>query len=307
MKILLLILLFPVILLPQNYKAELKNGYQTSDREFEFDVLISSTVAFELTAYQVALKFNQKIGTDLSFHYVTGSSSLKNKPTNIGIYDDWINTVNIRKLAFGSGPGSDTIIGQQCVGRFLIRSQTPFRFELPQISWACSDANTIRTIFTGTNFVNITNWLFHYDLEYDIPLPVTLIYFTTRLRGDSLIAEWETASEINTYGFKLMRALAQDSEFIQVGFVPASGNSNSNKYYRYVDSLSLAGTYKYYLRIIDIGGREEKTQTEFVTYKGNDIQQPISKNFIFIIIGICVFIALAIFILLRKYTKVESR
>lgn len=304
MKPLLLILLFPVILFSQIYKAELKNGYQTSEREFEFDILISSTVPFELTAYQVALKFNERIGTGLTFHYVNGTSELINKPTNIGIYDDWIDTVNIRKLAFGSGPGSDTIIGEKRIGRFLIRSQTPFRFELPQISWALSPKNKIQTILTGAGFTNITNGLFHHDLEYDIPLPVTLIYFTTRLLGDSVVAEWETASEINTYGFKLMRG-ENDSEFTQISFIPASGNSNSNRFYRYVDNIYLAGTYRYYLRIIDIGGREEKTQVEFVTYKGNDIQQPQqSKSYIFLIIGICVFIILVIFFMLRNNPKV---
>lgn len=303
MKPLLLILLFPVILFSQTYKADLKNGYQSSEREFEFDVMISSEQPFELRAYQVALKFNEKIGTGLTFHYVNGSSNLTNKPTNVGIYDDWIDTVNVRKLAFGSGPGSDTIIGEKRIGRFLIKSQTPFRFELPQISWALNPMNKIQTIFTGTNFANITNWLFHHDLEYDIPLPVTLVYFTTRLNGDSLIAEWETASEINTYGFKLMRATSPDSDFVQVGFVPAAGNSSSNKFYRYIDSLAVTGTYKYYLRIVDIGGSEEKTQTEFVTYKRNDIQQEPSKSFTLLVIGICVFIILAIFILLRKYGK----
>lgn len=280
----------------QSYQADLTNGYQTSEREFEFDITVRSTNEFLITAYQVAVRFNTKIGTGITYEMITGSCELSNPPlpNTIKLYSDSI-------LAFGSAQGYDLISEQKRMGRFRIKSTTPFTFNLPEVRWVF--LGNVNTIITGEFFADITSKGTFKNLEYDIPLPVTLIYFTTRLNGDSLIAEWETASEINTYGFKLMRASSQDSEFVQVGFVPASGNSNGNKFYRCIDSLSLAGTYKYYLRILDLGGREEKTQTEFVTYKGNDIQQPPPKSFTFLIIGVCVFIALAILIAISVKPK----
>jgi Immune inhibitor A-like, MAM domain/Secretion system C-terminal sorting domain len=94
------------------------------------------------------------------------------------------------------------------------------------------------------------------------PLPVELTTFNANVNETSVTLNWETATEVNNYGFEVERQnlelSSQTSEWELVGFVDGHGNSNSPKYYLYEDNRSiLSGKYFYRLKQIDIDGSFE--------------------------------------------------
>ncbi|MCX7611395.1 MAG: T9SS type A sorting domain-containing protein, partial [Ignavibacterium sp.] len=68
---------------------------------------------------------------------------------------------------------------------------------------------------------------------------------------------WETASEINNYGFVIERASNSSADKINwqsVGFVPGNGNSNSPRYYEFLDQNIPSGKIFYRLKQFDNDG-----------------------------------------------------
>lgn len=268
--ILLLLLFIFVPLKAQEYRVKLVSPIQTSDRTFQFDVVLSSDSMY-LTSYQCAFKYNTAIGDSLSFSYLPNTSQLINIPNVVGIYDDPL--VNRKKLAFGSNAGGEVITGEKRIGTFILSSIHPFNPVLPEISWSLNDQQYIRTILTGRNFENITNWLWFSDLNYQLPLPVELGYFTAKVIEDSVLFSWQTITELNTYGFEVVsrESLVVSSEsWKTIGFVPASGNSSSPKYYNFLDQPAASGKYLYKLKIMDVDGSYKFSDQVEVSYKKKD-------------------------------------
>ncbi len=116
---------------------------------------------------------------------------------------------------------------------------------------------------------------------------IILIYVTILIRLDSLELAtfsasisnlnvglvWETATEVNNYGFEILRSAQNDNHsglavgtekdtdeesWDKVAFVQGHGNSNSPKYYSFTDkSIQASGKYYYRLKQIDIDGTFE--------------------------------------------------
>ncbi len=92
------------------------------------------------------------------------------------------------------------------------------------------------------------------------PLPVELTSFTAASTGSAaVVLNWETATEVNNYGFEIERAVTSTSsvtEWEKVGFVEGHGNSNSPKNYTFTDNSTPlnVSTVSYRLKQIDIDG-----------------------------------------------------
>lgn len=103
------------------------------------------------------------------------------------------------------------------------------------------------------------------DIQEDGALPVELITFIANITENSVILNWETATEVNNYGFEVERKVlrqAQNDSWNKIGFVEGHGNSNSKKIYNFSDnSVSASGKYSYRLKQIDIDGQYEYSQT----------------------------------------------
>lgn len=87
------------------------------------------------------------------------------------------------------------------------------------------------------------------------PVPVEMVSFTSKLvefvNGYGVLLQWETATEINNYGFELQR----DKK--KIAFIQGNGNSNSPKQYMYSDDYPTAGRHTYRLKQIDNDGTFE--------------------------------------------------
>jgi hypothetical protein len=90
------------------------------------------------------------------------------------------------------------------------------------------------------------------------PFPVELSLFNAVLIGDKVVLNWRTETEINNYGFEIERAIDINDNWITIAFVDGNGNSNSPKYYDYLDyDFNKAGKYYYRLKQIDNDGTFE--------------------------------------------------
>lgn len=155
-------------------------------------------------------------------------------------------------------------------------TNTTYIFSSTGNSWS-TDANSTspsarinhrlaETSFDGSSFIvlfggggdarNDETWTFGGS---DYPLPVELISFSAKAVNGEVVLEWQTATEVDNYGFDIQRALTELSgqcldEWIKVGFVPGNGNCNSIRKYSFTDKSINSGKYFYRLRQIDTDG-----------------------------------------------------
>jgi len=93
-------------------------------------------------------------------------------------------------------------------------------------------------------------------------LPVELVSFNAKTIDQTVILLWETATEVDNYGFQVERKKAKvkrqiDAEWETLGFVEGAGNSNSPKEYRFEDESPVNGSVQYRLKQIDTDGKFE--------------------------------------------------
>jgi len=85
------------------------------------------------------------------------------------------------------------------------------------------------------------------------------LFVHTLLQWDQVdvIVEWETASELDTVGFNLLRSESPDGSYTQVNMelIPTGSDSLSGHQYTYKDSVPKASiTYYYILEEVEISG-----------------------------------------------------
>jgi len=95
----------------------------------------------------------------------------------------------------------------------------------------------------------------------DGALPVELVSFTGQLNENSVNLVWQTATEVNNYGFEVERQYQvasieyQESGWETIGFVLGHGTTNSPKDYSFIDSdLPNVNEVNYRLKQIDNDG-----------------------------------------------------
>jgi len=173
--------------------------------------------------------------------------------------------------AFSSGSYKPTSNGS------LNSIQTPYNpFYSPSGTYSSPapyGTGTFSSVFSGTD-PNGTWNLYVYDdsasgagsiaggwnLNFNTTsLPVELTSFSASSNSNVVNLIWNTATEVNNYGFEIQRSVGQISNlspvWTKIGFVKGSGNSNSPKNYSFVDNNpDQSGTVKYRLKQIDNDG-----------------------------------------------------
>lgn len=99
-------------------------------------------------------------------------------------------------------------------------------------------------------------------------LPVEITFFSAGLLDKSVVLKWETATEVNNYGFEVERQYRvssieyQDSGWVKIGFVQGSGTTNSPKSYSFADNdLPSVDKVLYRLKQIDNDGSASFSKT----------------------------------------------
>jgi hypothetical protein len=87
-------------------------------------------------------------------------------------------------------------------------------------------------------------------------LPVELNTFTGKFINESVELKWETATEVNNYGFEIERKNRGSGVWEKIGFVQGNGTTNSPKNYEFTDSeLPNSESVDYRLKQIDNDGK----------------------------------------------------
>jgi len=123
-----------------------------------------------------------------------------------------------------------------------------------------------------------------WETEILSPLPAEIVSFTSDKIGNGVVLNWNTATEVNNYGFEIERQTvetlrATSNEWEKVGFVEGHGNSNSPKNYSFFDNLlnqNLSSNINYRLKQIDNDGHFEYSDEISVAFEQvlkNSIEQ----------------------------------
>ncbi len=97
----------------------------------------------------------------------------------------------------------------------------------------------------------------------DNPLPVELATFTAHLVDEGVKLEWVTHGEVNNLGFELWRAMDIDEKFQMISSyqnnrrLVGAGNSNTTRYYQYVDK-NVQEEHDYYYQLWDVSYSGER-------------------------------------------------
>jgi hypothetical protein len=111
-------------------------------------------------------------------------------------------------------------------------------------------------------------------------VPVELTSFSALLKGKDVKLNWQTATEVNNYGFEILRLAQNDKDsWVKIGFVNGHGNSNSTKNYSFIDKDVSNGSYNYRLKQIDSDGKYEYSPTVEVTVNNVPRQFELSQNY----------------------------
>jgi predicted lipoprotein with Yx(FWY)xxD motif len=99
----------------------------------------------------------------------------------------------------------------------------------------------------------------------DIAIAVELTAFTVSLNGLDAELRWNTATEVNNYGFEVERrtvnnSLSSTADWIKIGFVQGAGTSNAPHNYSFTDQNISDGIYTYRLKQIDNNGAFKYSQ-----------------------------------------------
>ncbi len=123
-------------------------------------------------------------------------------------------------------------------------------------------------IETNTASVNGVTSFSDWTLGIENPLPVELTSFSATTIGSKVKLSWNTATEINNYGFEIERSAlsAERQAWEKIGFVNGNGNSNSPKSYSFLDNNVTTGKYLYRLKQIDNDGQFEYSKTVEVNF-----------------------------------------
>ena len=113
----------------------------------------------------------------------------------------------------------------------------------------------------------------------DNAFPVELASFSATTIGSSVKLNWQTATEVNNYGFDIERNTPlnplsrgeAEGMWEKIGFVNGNGNSNSPKSYSFIDDdISSSEIYLYRLKQIDNDGKFEYSGAVEVSYTKPD-------------------------------------
>lgn len=103
------------------------------------------------------------------------------------------------------------------------------------------------------------------------PLPVELVAFNaTALEERNVLADWITASEINSDYFVVERT-TDGVQFEAIGTVDAAGTSLEPIHYELIDENALTGTSYYRLKEVDLDGTATYSELKSVNFDGISI------------------------------------
>jgi hypothetical protein len=114
-------------------------------------------------------------------------------------------------------------------------------------------------------------------------LPVELTLFTANVKGNIIELKWNTATEVNNFGFEIEKTNIGDNLSIyrwnKIGFVEGSGTTNAPKYYSFYDNNITVENYFYRLKQIDRDGKYEYSKEVEVSIVNEPKEFALTQNY----------------------------
>jgi len=102
-------------------------------------------------------------------------------------------------------------------------------------------------------------------------LAAALMLFVTQfVQPPTVVITWETASEVNTAGYYLLRSETANGDYgrISSSFIPSQGSATIGAQYRYTDhQVNTNNTYFYHLQEVELDGSTHRLSTEPIRHK----------------------------------------
>ena len=138
-------------------------------------------------------------------------------------------------------------------------------------NWSVQPSPTSNALY-GVSFSDINNgWAVGFGgtvIGYTNPVPVELTSFNATKNNNDVMLSWQTATETNNSGFKILRSIQNENlEWKQIGFVEGNGTTTSESNYLFTDKNVLQGNYYYKLSQVDFDGT--RTESEIVEVEIN--------------------------------------
>ncbi len=86
-----------------------------------------------------------------------------------------------------------------------------------------------------------------------VPLAVKFLYFTIAQKSNSIVLQWSTVFEMNSYQFQVQRS-TDGSTWSTIAYINASGASTEEKDYSFIDNNPPRQTVYYQIKEVDING-----------------------------------------------------
>jgi hypothetical protein len=153
-----------------------------------------------------------------------------------------------------------------------------YRDNLSDNSWNDLSA-TINTSSNTLTKPGLTGTEFALASSNIQPFPVELSLFNAAQLNNGVRLTWRTETEVNNYGFEILRQTQDEDQWTSIGFVNGNGNSNSPKNYSFLDGLiNTSGSIKYRLKQIDNDGQYEYSK-EIIINLGTPATFSLSQNY----------------------------
>ena len=242
----------------------------------KLSIMIFFVTASALLAAVNTMTFNGTSTTEAGvvFSFTTGAFVNSSDGTRMNLYDNhpYANFIN------GGGDYKDILISQS-IHITTVNVSYAVNIQYFKLQFLNNDVvvKELSSITTGNKSVDVlANKIRFYDegfsssggielasVSWDDSMPAELTSFAVILEGNKAKLVWQTAIEINNYGFEIHRS-SNENNWEKLAFVEGHGNSSSPKDYSFIDHNSYLGELRYRLKQIDNDGNFEYSETVFV-------------------------------------------
>ncbi|MEL7426701.1 MAG: T9SS type A sorting domain-containing protein [Bacteroidota bacterium] len=134
-------------------------------------------------------------------------------------------------------------------------------------------SNSITGTFQSISPALPAGWFVDYTvtgevaLVFNAALPVELLYFDVSKKAETVVLDWQTASESNNRGFDILHS-TDGLTWRNIRFVAGNGNAQESNSYTFTHSAPVIGNNYYRLRQLDFDGQFSDSAIRTVKFDG---------------------------------------
>ncbi len=164
--------------------------------------------------------------------------------------------------------GISTVAG--AVGTIVYTGPVPLNGPWSARSFTFSAPNNGQHVSVSTTGAPLWTFVDNFCLGCPLILPIELYKFTGECKNDEVVLDWATFTEKNNDYFSIERS-EDGRNFIQLGIVKGSGNSNKKMSYSFIDQKQSVNQAYYRIKQTDLDGSmsySELIAVEFCKTRG---------------------------------------